>query len=298
MLSRAMHPSKTRIQLLSDLHLEAQPSFTAAAAPDADVLVVAGDIGSYQAGSLLDARAGRDFGLAQFAAKSHGGRWPVVIYVPGNHEYDGGDFDEIHQELRRVAQSLGLIWLEREVLVLGNVRFVGTTLWSDFDALADTATRLDSPAAIKRREKAFRAANYYLRKAGTTRRGAPFLAEEVRAEALECQRWLRGALSTPFAGHTVVITHFAPSLRSADPRYGLVPGTAGFCNSLDELLPLADLWIHGHLHCKNDYTVPAEGRLGGVCRVLSNTLGYVAKGEQEQFQPTLVVDLPCTLPAG
>lgn len=292
-----MSQSSTRIQILSDLHLEAQPSFKTIAAPDADVLVVAGDIGSYQAGSLLNAEGPRDFGLSQFAAKSEGGRWPVVIYVPGNHEYDGGDFDEIHHELRTVAESLGMIWLEREVVILGNVRFIGTTLWSDFDALADTGTDLDSPAAIKRREKAFRAANYYLRKAGTTRRGALFLAEELRAEALECQRWLRAALSTPFAGHTVAITHFAPSLRSGDPRYGLVPGTAGFCNSLDELLPQADLWIHGHLHCKNDYTVPAPGRLGGVCRVLSNTLGYAAKGEQEQFQPTLVVDLPGMPPA-
>jgi hypothetical protein len=45
----------------------------------------------------------------------------------------------------------------------------------------------------------------------------------------------------------VVITHFAPSLLSADPRYGLAPGTAGFCNALDDLLPQADLWLHGHL---------------------------------------------------
>ena len=70
-----------------------------------------------------------------------------------------------------------------------------------------------------------------------------------------CQEWLQAALSTPFAGTTVAVTHFAPSLRSADLRYGLVPGTAGFCNALDHLLPYAQLWLHGHLHAPSDYTV-------------------------------------------
>jgi len=83
----------------------------------------------------------------------------------------------------------------------------------------------------------------------------------------------------------VVVTHFAPTLRSADTRYGMVPGTAGFCNSLDELLLRAQLWIHGHLHHQQDYV--AEG-----CRVIANTLGYAAKGEQEGFRERWVIAVP------
>ena len=132
------------------------------------------------------------------------------------------------------------------------------------------------------RDKAFRAANYYLRKTGGTRAGQPFLAPQVRAQALECQQWLRRTLQTPFAGPTVVVTHFAPSLRSADPRYGLVPGTAGFCNGLDDLLALAQLWLHGHLHAPVDYTVQG-------CRVLANPLGYARKGEQRAFVPQMCI---------
>ncbi|HEY9239469.1 MAG TPA: metallophosphoesterase, partial [Burkholderiaceae bacterium] len=91
----------------------------------------------------------------------------------------------------------------------------------------------------------------------------------------------------------VVVTHFAPSLRSADPRYGLTPGTAGFCNALDDRLPHADLWLHGHLHCAHDYRV--EGEAGGrpfSCRVVANPLGYASKGEQAEFRPELVIELP------
>jgi hypothetical protein len=38
------------------------------------------------------------------------------------------------------------------------------------------------------------------------------------------------------------------------------PGTASFCNADDDLIPRADLWLHGHLHCRHDYTVPRPGR--------------------------------------
>ena len=282
--------TRLTIQVVSDLHLEAQPSFSVRAAPTADVLVLAGDIGSYQPGSQLS-KENRDFGLTRFSL--HGGAtgWSDVLFVPGNHEYDGGDFDELDAELRNVALKLGILLLERSTVVLRGVRFVGTTLWSDFDALA--VLRPDSTVTeeLKQRSKAFRAANYYLSKMLTTRHGRPFLAEQLREQALICQAWLHDVLATHFDGPTVVITHFAPSLRSADPRYGLTPGTAGFCNSLDNLLPMADLWIHGHLHAPSDYAVLAPNRAAGLCRVICNPLGYAAKGEQERFNPTFTVDI-------
>jgi predicted phosphodiesterase len=280
-----------KIQLLSDLHLESNPDFVPQAAADADVLVLAGDIGSYQHGSALSTLGDGDFGLGRFSPR-HG--WPVpVLFVPGNHEYDGLDFDVAHARLRETCERLGITWLERESLVLQGVRFVGTTLWSDFDALGPLAghTPPEGQAAparhalpsgytaqLKAREKAFRAANWYLSRTGTVRQGEAWLAELVRQQALVCQQWLADALAQPHAGPTVVVTHFAPSLRSADPRYGLVPGTAGFCNALDARLTQAQLWLHGHLHFPCDY-------VHAGCRVVANPLGYAGKGEQHRFEP-------------
>ncbi len=279
-----------KIQLLSDLHLEAHPNWVAKPAPDADLLVLAGDIGSYQAGSAL---RDEDFGLSRFTQKEG---WPTpVLFVPGNHEYDALDFDAAHQRLRQTCERLDIRWLERETITLpdrhGNpVRFLGTTLWSDFDALGPTTGAVDSAAQglltqqLKARDKAFRAANYYLKKTGTSRHGVPMLAEQVREQALICQSWLIAALTEPFQGATVVVTHFAPSLTSADPRYGLTPGTAGFCNGLDALLPQASLWLHGHLHAPSDYVKAG-------CRVVANPLGYARKDEQNAFQATLCIEL-------
>lgn len=270
------------IQLFSDLHLECQPQLRLSPAPGADLLVLAGDIGSYQTGSQLDDRGAPRWGLERFSPRL--GHWPVpVLYVPGNHEYDGLDFDEAHARLQAVCRELGIIWLEQATQVLGGVRFVGCTLWSDFEALVRPTDPPERQAQA--RAKAWRAANWYLEKTGGTRAGAPLLADGVRALAQQAQQWLVQALSTPFDGPTVAITHFAPSLHSADPRYGRSPGTAGFCNALDALLPHARLWLHGHLHCGHDYT--HQG-----CRVVANPLGYAQKGEQAGFLPHALWTVP------
>ncbi|MDD5336372.1 MAG: metallophosphoesterase [Rhodoferax sp.] len=279
-----------KIQLLSDLHLEVHPHWVATPAPGADLLLLAGDVGSYQAGSLLP---DDDFGLTRFSP--HQG-WPTpVLFVPGNHEYDTLDFDAAHARLRETCGRLGIGWLEREVVTYRSrhgrpVRFVGTTLWSDFDALGPLATTADTLSAgllaqqLRARDKAFRAANYYLKKTGTTRQGVPMLAESAREQALLCQDWLTKALLEPFDGITVVLTHFAPSLLSADPRYGVAPGTAGFCSALDHLLPLAQFWLHGHLHAPSDY-------VKNGCRVVANPLGYARKNEQTAFDATFCIQL-------
>jgi predicted phosphodiesterase len=276
-----------RIQLFSDLHLERYPDFTPRILEDTDVVVLAGDIGSYQSSSRLQ---GEDFGLARFSPRRGGAPRARVLYIPGNHEFDALEYDDTYARLRATCATLGIEWLDRETIVIDHVRFVGTTLWADFDALASRETEL--ARELKQREKAFRAANYYLSKNTTLKDGVPVLAEAQRDMSLDCQAWLKDALSKPFGGVTVAVTHFAPSLLSADPRYGLTPGTAGFCNAMDAMFPLADVWMHGHLHCANDYVV--EGSEGGrpwSCRVVANPLGYVSKGEQEAFREDLVIEL-------
>ena len=65
------HRKPMKIQLLSDLHLEENAAFVPEPAPGADLLVLAGDIGSYQRGSALLALGDEDFGLGRFAG------WPA-----------------------------------------------------------------------------------------------------------------------------------------------------------------------------------------------------------------------------
>ena len=244
------------IQLLSDLHLESE-AFEPEPQPGAELLVLAGDIdATWQ-------------GYARFAD------WPVpVLAVAGNHEFDGRELDTAWPALRAHCGHFGITLLERDSVTIKSrsgrrVRFVGSVRWCDFDALG-----------AAQRPRALRAGAYFQRVMGATHGGTPFDAEAVRREALACQAWLAAALAEPAQGRwdaTVAITHFAPSLRSADPRYGPLPSTASFCNADDALLPAAAVWLHGHLHCRHDYQVAhADGRR---TRVVSQARGLADKGE-------------------
>lgn len=247
------------IQLMSDLHLEVE-DFHPEPLPGADLLVLAGDI---------DARW---VGFEYFR------RWPVpVLVVAGNHEFDHRDHELAWPMLRARCDQLGLQLLDKQTLVLPafpQVRFVGCTRWCDFDLLGEGL-----------RDKAMRAASFYIKAARMTLGGAPVDALMLRELARVDRAWLQAELQRPHPyARTVVITHFAPSAGSADPRYGLQPGTAGFCNRDDDLLPHADLWLHGHLHCPSDY-------LRGHCRVVANPRGYVHKQETGGYAPDKLIRL-------
>jgi hypothetical protein len=112
----------------------------------------------------------------------------------------------------------------------------------------------------------------------------------MRAEALVCRQWLADELARSHrCDATVVITHFAPSARSADPRFGLQPSTASFCNADDALVTQADLWLHGHLHCSHDYTMRRPD--GTAARVVCNPRGIAVKGEGADFDPLRVLEV-------
>jgi hypothetical protein len=99
----------------SDLHLERDPDFRPNIAADTDVIVLAGDIGSYQSGSRLRTD---DFGLGRFAPRDAAHR---VQYVPGNHEFDALEYEEGYAGLRHTCDRLGITWLEREVVIIAGV---------------------------------------------------------------------------------------------------------------------------------------------------------------------------------
>jgi Icc-related predicted phosphoesterase len=263
-----------KVQVLSDLHFEVNREFAPIIHPECDVLVLAGDIGIAGRGHLKTGLAR----VSEAVRRIHEHERTAVrqvLFVPGNHEYDRQDWDAAHAEIRTLCEAAGFRFFDHCDEVIEGIRFLGVTLWSDFDLLG-----------IAQREKAMTSASRYLMSTGTSKAGVPFRADEVRALGVENYQWLHARLndSASFCDRTVVITHFAPSRLSVDPRYGLIPESASFCNDFEHLLPKANLWIHGHLHHCVDYW-----QLG--CRVVSNPLGYAKKGEQDAFQPCAIVEI-------
>lgn len=232
------------IKPVSDLHLEFGP--LALSVQGTDVLVAAGDI---------------DVGMA-------GLEWlqklPCqVIYVAGNHEYWGEDLVEFSQRLNAASREGNVHYLEKRSVIVGNVRFIGCTLWSDFKG---------GDASIM--EEMWLAMNDF----SHIRKGSALIRpQELASEHTRAKQWLEQELSKPFAGQTVVVTHHAPL------RQSWYPGNStnirfAYCNDLGALMARQDidLWVHGHVHGSFDYI--AHG-----VRVVCNPRGYYGFNEVSKF---------------
>lgn len=202
-----------------------------------------------------------------------------VVYVCGNHELYRGHLNRVYLELAQCARETGMHFLSEGSAVVGGVRFVGTTLWTDFALYAG------------RERESMDAARRAINDFSLIRTPNGFFTPELSVLMHRAARdWLRQQLEIPFDGPTVVVTHHAPSRLSVAPRFENDPLTPAFVSELDEMAGLATLWIHGHCHDSSDY-------VWNGTRVVANPRGYPRNGrsplqwENAAFDPTLCVDV-------
>jgi len=243
-----------RVRVLSDLHLEDAPFDPPAA--DADVVVLAGDIHNGAAG-------------VEWAKRTF--RQPV-LYVAGNHEPFDAEFHATAAALRAAAAGSNVHVLDCDEAAIGGVRFLGCTLWTDFD-LYGTAARDAAIEATRRIAPDFRVIAFGAR---------AFAPDDWLALHRAHRAWLEERLTAPYPGATAVVTHFLPHPGSIAPRFAGHPLNPAFASRLESLVARPALWIHGHTHAASDYRV-------GSARVVCNPRGYAR--EQTGFRADLVVDL-------
>lgn len=251
--------SRVRLHVLSDLHLEHAPF--AIPDVDADVVVLAGDIAPGTAG-------------IDWAARQLPGR--TVLYVAGNHEFYGHDLPGLTDRLRAAARGSTIHVLENDAVVIDGVRFLGCSLWSDFDH-AGIENRANSMALCER------LINDY--KQIRSSEGRRLLARDTRDLHVASRAWLATCLADAHDGPTVVVTHHAPLVRRREAANAVLDAIAGgFASDLTELMGTGvALWVFGHTHRCIDTDVHGT-------RVLSNQRGYPHE-PVVGFDPALVVEL-------
>lgn len=275
-----------KLLILSDLHLE----FGIFNVPkvDYDVVILAGDIFVPGSKAMRWARRADNFGEGI----------PIIL-VPGNHEFYQGVFQTSLKEMALTAKACNVHLLAPGEAVIAGVRFLGCTLWTDFELPIQTKT-----GPLVDAERAMKAAKVHLNDYSSIRwaevpapseapiavkpRKRRLTPEDTRALHFSDRAWLAQKLAEPFAGPTVVVTHHAPHRNSLAPHYQSNWLSPAFVSELpDSFFEVPSLWVHGHLHESHDYRV-------GNCRVVCNPRGYLRHGrdhENKQFNPGLVVEL-------
>lgn len=243
-----------QLQIVSDLHLEFS-SIEINNVGGTDVLVLSGDIcvadyltrKSPSPYSVIGDRFREFFDQVSF-------QFPRVYYILGNHEHYRGSFEDTTIIIRRELPD-NVILLNNEFDDYQGYRFIGGTLWTDFNKNDPIATLtvengLNDYHLIKKRYRKLRGIDTYREH----KKFLEFIHENV-------------------ISNTVVLGHHAPSWKSVSPQYANRSNfylNSGYVSALEPFImdhPDIKLWTHGHVHSSHDYMIEDT-------RIIANPRGY------------------------
>ena len=265
-----------RLWIVSDLHLtksELGAGDQSLAPPaEADVAIVAGDVTD----GVVEAM--------EFLARTIARQMPVVT-VLGNHEFFGEDYRRTRREAAKIAEHVsGLILLDDTETIIGGVRFVGGSLWTDYSIYSGDDEKRVRMAMIVARQLL---SDHTQIEVGAADPGV-MSRDWAPSDALKAHRatvaFLDRALSRKYSGPTVVVTHHAPHPRCVAQRFDGHALTPAFVSDLSAMIGHAKpkLWVHGHVHDRFDIDV-------GETRIVCNPRGY--RGERSDFDPRFVIEI-------
>jgi len=262
-----------RMRILSDLHVD----FGGKVLPPScgeDLAIIAGDAGEGLIGIEWAATAFPDI---------------PVIYVPGNHEFYGSEYGQYRGLLREAAASLdhpAFHVLDDQAIAIDGIRFVGATLWSDYQLFGRSP---DDVARAMAHCQGTMLDFRHIRVADADGEARLITPADTLLWHRRARQFMSLCLASGSPRETVVVTHHGPHRRSLAPRFAADLTSAGFLSDLGPLLQRAAIWVHGHTHTSFDYRI-------GDTRVVCNPRGYCkpdgTECENPEFRWDLMVDLP------
>lgn len=248
------------------------------------VLILAGDIG------LADKPYTYKYFLEEASE-----RFRDVIYIMGNHEFYQTSIlrgvDKIKENLALHADMPNVHVLDNQVMVIDNVAFVCSTLWTNFNGL-DSLSMYNSGRWMSD-----------FKHIRTGPKDAPYMKKFTPSDAATIHHKSRTFLfdaikrEKSLGRKVVAVTHHAPSTLSIANEYksgkwAMLNGA--YASNLEEDIfeTEPELMIHGHMHSSFDYELVDElaGKTTGT-RVICNPRGYEGEALNPTFDPTFTVEI-------
>lgn len=276
-----------RLYHSSDLHLEfykeSNEGFNLFPKADKEaVLLLNGDINIWKYGNKFKANA-PIVKLLTYLSQ----HFKAIVYVPGNHEYyrgsAGGYFERKIKEFLAAESIDNVFVLQNETLLMneGEVRILGTTLWTDMGR--------NDPVfgfSVQRTNGARSPLNdlNHIRYSEDGKSFSRLTVERIQRMHIKAVNYLNSELDGEYRRVTIVASHHLPSFRYVNENFRHDYLTPAYASDLDHLVEKADLWIYGHSHDCVDYVDAMTNT-----RILSNAAGYKHKVNPD-FNPQQCVE--------
>lgn len=259
-----------KVQIASDLHLEhieddvKDIDFRDLIIPTGDILVLAGDIGTYKCPLLQP--------FLHWCSMN----FQHVLWVPGNHEYYNTkgmtmtDLDRLYENVCRHFPNIQ--YLNNQTALIDNVTFIGTTLWSHIPEI--------NASVVMEKLSDYR---YICTKPGTRlcvsdvnelyKNNVEYLCEQIEQAKIK--------------GHNpIVVSHHAPAMKGTSlPMYELSKTNCAFASDIvfpSDIACKPRLWIYGHTH----YNARHKPHPNGY-DLISNQYGYEGDHDGLAYQFSL-----------
>ena len=255
-----------KLQIVSDIHLEHIKHVVVEKiiVPSAPVLIMAGDISTYDCKSLPKFI---EWISANFEA---------IIWVFGNHEYYNtkqipmASIKEIFQKMTAEYPNIHILDNETCYIDTHNILIIGSTLWSHIPQsnVKQVAKYMNDYRYIKESDSMF----------------SPDASSALFEQNVD---FIQKTINENLDKKIVVVTHHAPVTENTSDK--MYEGSTTNCAfSSDVFLDNIDqvkLWCYGHTHHNSDFVTKYNYKL------VANQYGYNGQTSGNTYKNNFVVDL-------
>lgn len=206
-------------------------------------------------------------------------KFKYVLCTLGNHDLWNGNYPNTYKDFKEKIKEQGLenvFLLQNDTILIGDMKFVGGTLWTDFmggdnRCLYEASNIMMDYKYIKYGQDFNKLKPVHLFRSFIDTK--KYIFENAIKDYPEQEVW--------------VLTHHSPSYQSLEDSQKmdhLKYENALYHSNLDEEIKVSEIsvWVHGHSHHAQSYKI-------GNSEVLSNPKGYPS--EETEYNPWLLREI-------
>lgn len=200
-------------------------------------------------------------------------RFQYIVFVLGNHDFWGGNLPKEYMNNRKYIEEQKLenvFLLQNTTLIIGDIKFIGATLWTDF--------LMGSAVAMNLARERMNDYKYMTFGPNFTH----LSPKNILGEHIKSRSYIFDNSQKDYPEQKlIVLSHHVPSYLSMDKEDNTddkkYENSLDF-SDLDTLIEKSeiDIWFHGHSHIAKNYNI-------GLTKIMANPRGY--PGEETGYDP-------------